>query len=141
MLPTMLDRRELDDLGKLVLRVTIAGLMLFHGVHKLVNGIGGIESMVSSKGLPGFVAYGVYVGEVVAPIFILLGKFTRPAALVFAFNMVVATLLAHSGDIWKIGKHGNWGIEHQMLFCLPAIAIALIGPGRYSLSRGQGRWD
>ncbi len=137
----MSDQRKQADLGKLLLRVAVAGLMLFHGLDKLLHGIGGIEGLVQSKGLPKFVAWGVIVGEVIAPLFILVGKYTRPAALVFAFNMVVAVLLAHPGDIFRTGDHGEWKIELQAFYILGALAIALLGAGRFSVSKGAGPMD
>jgi putative oxidoreductase len=128
------------DLGRLVLRLAIGGLMLFHGVAKLSSGVGTIASRLQGAGLPGFIAYGVYLGEVVAPILILLGVWTRPAALVLAFNMVVAILLAHAGDITRL-EHGAWAIELQMMYLMGAVAIALLGAGRLSLRSGTGRFD
>jgi putative oxidoreductase len=53
--------------GKLLLRLAVGGLMLFHGLHKLFGGVGFISGMLVEKGLPGFIAYGVLIGEVVAP--------------------------------------------------------------------------
>lgn len=134
-----------EDLGKLLLRLTLGGLMLFHGVAKITGGIAGISGMLAAKGLPEAMAYGVYVGEIVAPLFIVIGLFTRISAVVFAFNMVVATLLAHSGDLLSIGEHGGWAVELQALYLFPAIAVALIGPGKYSLDwrrakRGLWGW-
>ena len=67
--------------------------MLFHGLHKLFGGVGFISGMLVEKGLPGFIAYGVLIGEVVAPILSIVGLFTRPAALVLAFTMIVAWLM------------------------------------------------
>lgn len=130
-----------DDFGKLLLRVTIAGLLLFHGIHKLLNGIGGIEQTLTDKGLPGFIAYGVYVGEVLAPILVIIGFKCRAAAAVIAFNMAVAIGLRHMGDLTKLGGAGAWGVELQMLFLLGAVAIAFLGSGRYSISRGRGALD
>src|SRR6476619_804826 len=89
-----------DDAGKLVLRAALAVLLLFHGVAKLTGGIGFVGDMLAKAGLPAFLGYGVYVGEVVAPLLILIGLFTRPAALVVAFNMVVAVLLVHTGQLF-----------------------------------------
>ncbi|MDD9257112.1 DoxX family protein [Klebsiella variicola] len=111
-----------DDAGKLLLRLAVGGLMLFHGLHKLLDGVGGISGMLVAKGLPGFIAYGVLVGEVVAPCLLILGVLTRPAALVLAFTMVVA-----------------WAIENLVYFFVGALAIALLGAGRYSLA-GQSAW-
>ena len=53
-----------EDLGKLVLRLTVGGLLLFHGIHKLLNGIAPIKAMVAAHHLPDAIAYGVYLGEV-----------------------------------------------------------------------------
>jgi hypothetical protein len=55
-----------DDLGKLVLRVLLAGLILFHGVSKLIGGVGFIAGMLAKAGLPAAFGYLVYIGEVVA---------------------------------------------------------------------------
>ena len=127
-----------ESIGKLLLRITIGGLMLFHGVNKIQNGIGGITGMVQGAGLPGFLAYGVYVGEVVVPILIIIGLFTRMSSLILAFNMVVAIALAHAGDLFSIGGHGEWAIESPMLYLLPSIVIALLGPGRFAVHRRTG---
>ena len=135
------DTTKQADLGKLLLRITVAGLMLFHGLDKLLNGIGGIEALVQSKGLPKFVAWGVVIGEVLAPLFMIVGKFTRPAALVFAFNMVVAVALAHPKDVFRTGDHGEWLIELQAFYFFAALAVALLGAGRFSLSKGEGAMD
>jgi putative oxidoreductase len=136
-----MNRARAEDLGKLLLRVTIGGLMLFHGVAKLSHGIERIAGRVTAKGLPGFVAFGVYVGEVVAPLLVIAGIGTRPAAVVIAFNMIVAVWLSSLADVWRLSPTGGWAIELQMLYLLGAVAIALIGAGRFSVSRGRGRWD
>jgi len=75
-----------EDIGKLILRLSIAGLMLFHGFAKLINGIDGIKGLVTNAGLPEFIAYGVYFGEIVFPILIIFGLFTRISSFLFCFN-------------------------------------------------------
>ena len=130
-----------DSLGKLLLRLTVAGLMLFHGVSKILGGaeaLGKIEGLLTASGLPEAMAYGVYVGEVVAPVLLILGLFTRLSALVLAFNMVVAIGLAHAGDLFKLNDHGAWAIESAMFYLLTALVIAVLGPGRFSLHRKSG---
>lgn len=128
-----------EDLGKLLLRLSIGGLMLFHGVSKITGGIDGISGMLAAKGLPAAMSYGVYVGEVLAPLLIVVGLFTRLSAAVFAFNMLVATLLVHAGDLLTIGEHGGWAVELQALYLLPAVAIVLLGPGRFSIDAQRGK--
>lgn len=130
-----------DDIGKLLLRLSTGGLLLFHGIAKLSNGIGWMGGMLGGIGLPAFIGYGVYVGEVIAPLLLLAGKFTRPAGLVVAFNMLVAILLARRDSIVKLNMGGGWDIEVEMLFLLGGLAIWFLGSGRYAVSRGEGRWD
>ncbi len=124
-----------DDAGKLLLRIAVGGLMLFHGISKLQKGIGGIETRVTDAGLPAFVALGVYVGEIIAPVLILLGIWTRPAALIVAVNMLFVIGLAHSKDIFALSpKGGAWAIELQMFYLLTALALACVGSGRFTIT-------
>jgi putative oxidoreductase len=125
----------MDDIGKLVLRITLGLLILLHGIAKLKGGVGGIEGMLTGHGLPAFIAYGAYIGEVLAPILLVIGFYSRIAALVIAFNMVVAIALAHANELFQLGKQGGWALELQGMFLFTAIAIALIGPGRFSINR------
>jgi len=117
-------------LGFLVLCWSVAGMMLFHGISKLSHGIGSIEGVVTAAGLPSFVAYGVLVGEVLAPLLILAGLFVVPAALVMAFNMIVAVALAHAAQFFTLGKSGGWALELQALYFFGSLAIALLAPAR-----------
>ena len=122
-----------EDIGKLVLRITLAILILLHGVSKLQNGIDFISGLVSGAGLPSAFAYLVYIGEEVAPLLVLIGLFTRPAALLIAVNMIVAIVLVHMGELFTLTNSGGWALELQGMFLFTAIAISLLGPGRYSL--------
>ncbi|MGF6269146.1 putative oxidoreductase [Lelliottia nimipressuralis] len=124
-----------DDFGKLLLRLAVGGLMLFHGLHKLFGGVGFISGMLVEKGLPGFIAYGALIGEVVAPVLIVLGILTRPAALVLAFTMIVAWLMVGTGKTFALDAVGAWAIESLVYFFIGALALAFMGAGRYSLVR------
>ncbi|WP_312311554.1 DoxX family protein [Atlantibacter sp.] len=126
-----------DDLGKLLLRLSVGGLMLFHGLHKLFDGVDGIAGMLAAHGIPGFVAYGVLLGEVVAPVLIILGVLTRLSALGLAFTMVVAWLLVGLNNTFMLDKVGAWAIESLVYFFVAALAIAFLGAGRYALG---GKW-
>jgi putative oxidoreductase len=130
-----------DDQGKLVLRVILATLLLFHGVSKLIGGVGFITGMLEKAGLPGVFGYLVYIGEVVAPLMILFGVFTRVAALVVAINMVVALLLVHTSQFFTLNETGGWALELQGMYLGAAIVVALLGAGRYSVGGTAGRWN
>lgn len=127
-----------DDLGKLFLRLAVGGLMLFHGLHKLFGGVGGIKGMLAAHGIPEFVAYGVLLGEVLAPLLIILGILTRLSALGLVFTMIVAWLLVGVGETFMLDKTGAWGIESLMYFFLGALAIVFCGAGRYAF--GKSAW-
>lgn len=122
-----------EDTGKLVLRITLAILILLHGISKLQNGIDFISGMVTDVGMPGAFAYLVYIGEVIAPLLVLIGLFTRPAALIIAINMIVAIALVHMAELFTLSDTGGWSLELQGMFLFTAIAISLLGPGRYSV--------
>jgi putative oxidoreductase len=124
-----------DDLGKLLLRLAVGGLMLFHGLHKLFGGVGFISGMLVEKGLPGFIAYGVLIGEVVAPILIILGLFTRPAALILALTMIVAWLLVGIDETFALDTVGAWAIESLVYFFIASLAVAFLGAGRYAVAK------
>lgn len=123
-----------EDLGKLILRVALGGLMLFHGIAKLAGGIEFISDVVVKAGLPSFVAYGVYLGEVVAPALVIAGGYSRVGAAVIAINMLFAIGLVHAAEIFAIGPSGGWALELQGMFLFTAIAVALLGPGRFSVN-------
>ncbi len=123
-----------DDLSKLVLRLTLGILLIMHGIFKVQNGIGGIMGMVSSTGLPSFLAYGVYVGEVIAPILLIIGLYTRVAAVLVIINMLVAIVLVHSGQIAMLGGNGGFKLELQYFYLFAAVAVFLGGAGRFSMN-------
>jgi putative oxidoreductase len=137
----MTARANTDDTGKLVLRAALATMLLFHGYAKVTGGIGFIAGMLAKAGAPAALGYLVYVGEVIAPLMILVGIFTRPAALVVAINMIVAVLLVHTSEFFTIDKTGGWALELQGMFFFAAVAVALLGAGRYSVGGATGRYN
>lgn len=123
-----------SDIGKLLLRLLVGGMMLFHGVEKIINGINGIKKLTVNAGLPEFMAYGVYIGEVVVPIFILLGLYARVASVFLAINMIVAIFLAYGGSLFSLGKHGAPLIELPLFYLVLSIVIFLFGSGKYAVN-------
>ena len=123
----------LTEIGKLILRLTLGILILFHGMDKLVHGIGPIQEMVTGRGLPGFLAYGVYLGEILGPLLLVVGFHARIGAGLIAINMVIAILLVHTGDLLGLSPHGGWRLELQGMYLFTALSLMLMGPGRFSL--------
>jgi len=122
------------DLGKLVLRLVLGVLVLLHGVAKLRGGVGPIGEMLAAHGIPAFVAYGVLLGEVVGPLLLIAGFHARIGALLVAINMLFAFGLAHLSQLGMLNEQGGWQLELQGMYLGTAVALALLGPGRYSVN-------
>lgn len=129
-----------NDLGLLIIRLSVGFLMLLHGINKLIHGIDGIAGMLQSKGIPGFIAWGVYAGEVIAPLAIMIGFRTRIAAGIFVVNMLVILFVAHPEQLVQLTKHGGWMAELPGLFLFGALALVFTGAGKYAVSR-KNQWD
>jgi putative oxidoreductase len=129
------------NIGLLLLRVSLGGLFLLHGINKLQNGVEWMKDMMTSSGLPAIMVYGSYVGEVLAPILIILGIATRPAALTVVFTMVIAIYVAHGGDLFELGKNGESKIELPLLYLFGALALVFTGSGKIGLRRGKKLLD
>jgi putative oxidoreductase len=131
----MIDQLRNDAAGKLVLRLTVGGLMLFHGVSKLMHSgsVDFIGGKLAESGLPAMLAYGVYVGEIIAPLMVILGIFSRIGGLLVVVNMLFAVLLVHTGDILALTDHGGWRLELQAFYLFGALAIVFLGSGKYAV--------
>ncbi|BEP50658.1 MULTISPECIES: DoxX family protein [Variovorax] len=130
-----------DDAGKLLLRLAIGVLVLLHGIFKISAGVGFVSAMLAKAGLPGGLAYLVYVGEIVAPLLMIAGFWTRAAAGVVVINMLAAFGLVHMADLFALTKQGGWALELQGLYLFGALAVVLLGAGRFSLGGLRGRWN
>lgn len=124
-----------DNIGKLVLRLMLGGMMLFHGIDKALHGITFIKGLLKFQGVPEVLAYGIYVGEILAPLFLILGWKSRFWAGVIVFNMAVAIYLTKMGTFLSLGAHGAWALEVPMFYLLSALAIVLLGSGKYAILR------
>lgn len=125
------------DFGLFLLRIALGGLMLFHGMHKLIYGVGFIGDMLAAIGLPSFIAYGSLLAELVASLMIICGIWTRLASVVFAGNMVVAILMAHASEMFSLSPMtGGLVIELPLLYLLGAAVLCLTGGGRFAVTKG-----
>ena len=125
-----------ESAGKLVLRIVLGITILLHGIHKLTGGVDWLDGMLANEGLPAFFKYGVYVGEVIAPLLVIAGWYSRIGAWLIAVNMLFAFGLAHGGQLFAIDpQSGGLALEKQYMFFFAAIALGLIGPGRYAFNQ------
>jgi putative oxidoreductase len=129
-------------LGLLVLRIALGIIFLSHGYPKLAHLRGGaqMQGFFVEHGLPGYFAYLAGVIETFGGGLLLLGLFTRAAALLLAIEMCVAIWKVHSG-------HGYMAVhdyEFPLALASACFALATVGAGLISLDqplleRGGGR--
>jgi putative oxidoreductase len=130
-----------QEAGKLVLRVAVGGLLLFHGISKIMHGVAWMHGPLSAYHLPFFIAYGVYVGEVVAPVLVILGVWTRAAGLVISFDILMAFVLVSHVRFFTLSMAGGWALEPDAFFFLTGLAIFFLGAGKLSLAGTKGKWN
>jgi putative oxidoreductase len=125
-----------ESTGKLILRIALGVLVLLHGISKLRNGIDWLDGALAGAGLPVFFKYGVYVGEVLAPLAVLAGFYSRIGAWLIAVNMLFAFGLVFGSELFLLNPQtGGLKLELEYIYFFSAIALALIGPGRYSVNQ------
>ena len=124
-----------DDIAKLILRLVLGILMLFHGIAKLMHpdSLTFIQSQLSNYSLPSFLVYGAYIGEIVAPLMIIFGLFARWGGLLVAINMIFAFMLVHLGDIFALTQHGGWRLELQAFYLFCGLCIFFLGSGKFAI--------
>jgi putative oxidoreductase len=136
------------DLAWLIIRLTVGGMLLVHGVMKVwpmteKGFTATIEAFAAGsmarRGIEPAIAaaYVVFFLETVGAVLIMVGLFTRLVAAAVAIEFAVITFVAH----WPAGfAAGRGGWEYPLFWGLIVFAIALRGGGPYSLDRKLG-WE
>ena len=88
--------------------------MVNESTGKLQGGVGRLDGMLADAGLPAFFKYG---------------------ACLIAVNMLFAFGPVHGEDLLAMVEGGGLQLEAQYMFFFSAIALALIGPGRYAFNQ------
>ena len=129
-LSIFLSRSWSRDSAVLLLRVWLGAMMIYHGYGKVFERIDGFTEGVAKMGfpMPEFFAWAGALSEFGGGILLILGLFSRPAALFVSSTMFVAAFVRHLDD--PFGKK-----ELALTYLVMAIALAITGPGKYSLDR------
>jgi putative oxidoreductase len=78
----------------------------------------------------------VYIGEIVAPLLVIAGYYSRIGAWLIAVNMLFALGLVFGSELFTLNaQSGGLEIEKEYMYFFSAIALALIGPGRYAVNQ------
>lgn len=123
------------DLGLIFLRIGLGVMLLMHGIAKIINGISGVKTLLAKAGLFENLAYLVYVGEVLAPIMIILGLFTRFASFIVLVNCGFILYLFYGFNLFSLTSSGGFKAEIVYLYIFICLCLLLCGGGRYALNR------
>lgn len=128
----MTDERRID-LAALLLRSGLGTMFIAHALLKyFVFTPAGTAQFFESLGLPGFLAYATIVAELVGGAMLIVGVYTRGVAVALVPVLLGATW-AHFGNGWLFtAPKGGW--EYPAFLTLVAVAVALVGAGRYAVS-------
>lgn len=121
----------LQPFGLLALRLALGIIFFAHGYPKLAHLHGGMQEFFMQHGLPGYFVYISGVLEVFGAVLLVLGLFTRPAALLLAVEMAVAIWKVHSGR----GYLAVHEYEFPLALAVACFALATIGAGAFSLDQ------
>ena len=143
------------DIGLLILRLAGLYLAVGHGWGKVVGLASGQSRFVDGVASMGFpmpvlFAWAAGLAELAGGIAIALGLFTRWAAALAACTMFVAAFVRHRALSQFLSWLGispateealrGWGNpELATVYLLACVAVALLGPGRFSIDAKLGR--
>jgi len=121
------------NFGALVLRLSMAGLLLPHGYDKLVHFATMKGKMINFMGIGTTASLSLLIfAELFCCLFVILGLATRLAAIPPMIAMFVALWKAHNLDIFGQG-------EHAALFMFGFLVILVLGPGKISIDGAMGK--
>ena len=122
-------KNNLPNLALAILRIGTSALLLTHGIPKVERLFADTISFPDPLGIGMlFSLILALLGEVIAPIFIIIGYRTKIATIFPMAVMIVALLLVHFND--PFGKK-----EKAALYLLAFLVVFLAGPGRYSIDK------
>ncbi len=128
------------DLGLFLIRNIIALTMLLHGINKIAHGLGFIQEVLVKQGLPSFLSYGVYIGEILVPLLIMVGFRTRLASLILVINCLTIILLTQMDKIFSLNENGGLAIELVAIYLIVSLGLFFTGAGKIALST-KNKWD
>ncbi|RLD28268.1 MAG: DoxX family protein [Bacteroidetes bacterium] len=122
-------KNNLPNLALAILRIGASLMLLTHGIPKIEHLFADTVSFPDPLGVGATTSLTLaIIGEVIAPIFILVGFRTKLAAILSMITMLVAVLIHHSSDPFETK-------EKALLFALIFFVIFLAGPGKYSIDK------
>lgn len=121
-----------------IVRIVAGVIFMAHGYQKFfIMGLPGVTGMFEGLGVPlaGIAAILVAGLELVGGFALLIGFFARFIAVPLAIDIAMAIALVHAKNGFFVPR----GVEFVTLLMVTAIAVAIAGPGKFSIDRAFGR--
>jgi putative oxidoreductase len=140
-----------EDLGKLIIRLTVGTLILFHA-FAFLTGDTGMPNALQAWGLPTYLAWLGFLAEFGGGLAMVLGAYARLGGLGVGVFMLMALIMRHIGLMGSqnhlfmvagVTPQSHWDhyfLETQVFYLLGSFSVALLGAGRYGLNKG-GDWN
>ncbi|OMP66021.1 DoxX family protein [Domibacillus epiphyticus] len=129
---------EKNEVGALILRVTLGIIFFVHGLVKFQGGIGNTAGWFDSIGLPGFLAYIVATIELAGGIALILGIGTKVVSALLALILLVATLKVKLAAGF-LGNGQVSGYEFDLALLAIAVYLVLNGSKLFSAAHFLGK--
>lgn len=121
-----------NEIGALILRITLGILFFIHGLVKFQGGIENTVGWFESINIPGFMAYGVALFEIIGGVALIIGFATRLVSILSALLMVGAIITAKL-PVGLLGNGQMAGYELDLAFLAIAVYLAINGSKLLSL--------
>lgn len=131
------------DIATLLLRITVGGILILHGIRKTNNKLEGTIKWFNSLGFPFNItkgrvpAYLAAINEILFGFLLLIGFLTQMVAIIVFSQMLVALFVAvvkeKSALISMAGKPGVYGYELDLHYLFGALALLFLGGGAFSI--------
>jgi putative oxidoreductase len=124
-----------QQIGAFVLRLALGVMFIAHAALKIfVFTLPGTAAFFAAQGFPGWTAYPVVAGELVAGVLLIAGVQVRIVSLA-TLPILIGALAVHLPNGW-VFSNPNGGFEYPAFLIVLAVVQALIGEGAYAL-----RWN
>lgn len=127
-----IDQQNSTEYAAFILRVSLGIMAISHGLLKvMVFTVPGTVQFFGSIGYPPIFAYLTIFGELAGGLALVLGVYTRTAALLMIPILIGATMV-HAGNGWVFSSpKGGW--EYPAFWTVTLLVQALLGSGKFAL--------
>ncbi|WP_042457196.1 DoxX family protein [Neobacillus dielmonensis] len=113
-----------NEIGTLILRVTLGALFLIHGIVKFQGGIENTVGWFSSIGIPGFMAYAVALIEIIGGVALIIGFATRYVSALYVLLMIGAIVKVKL-SVGLLGNGQMAGYELDLAFLVISVYLTM----------------